>query len=77
MYDTREQPPYVEQSPTARSGAYAALKLDVEESFLAGASPTSERTVLRLSNVYGPGQRLGTGQGVVGHWLQALLTGQT
>jgi UDP-glucose 4-epimerase len=29
--------------------------------------------VLRLSNVYGPGQRLGTGQGVVGYWFRALL----
>ena len=29
--------------------------------------------MLRLSNVYGPGQRLGTGQGVVGYWFRALL----
>jgi UDP-glucose 4-epimerase len=75
VYDTRVRPPYREDSPTARSSAYASLKLDMEESFLAGASEGSERTVLRLSNVYGPGQRLGSGQGVVGHWLQALTAG--
>lgn len=75
VYDIAQEPPFDETSPTARSSAYAALKLDIEECFLAGAGPTSERTVLRLSNVYGPGQRLGTGQGVVGHWFRSLLNG--
>jgi UDP-glucose 4-epimerase len=73
VYDTGVEPPYREDSPTARSSAYAALKLDIEEAFLDGASAGSQRTVLRLSNVYGPGQRLGSGQGVVGHWLQAMV----
>lgn len=76
VYDTSLQPPYDEQAPTARASAYARLKLDIEEAFLAGAGTASERTVLRLSNVYGPGQRLGTGQGVVGHWFRALLDGE-
>lgn len=76
VYDTSLQPPYDEQAPTAPASAYARLKLDIEEAFLAGAGSASERTVLRLSNVYGPGQRLGTGQGVVGHWFRALLDGE-
>jgi UDP-glucose 4-epimerase len=75
VYDITHEPPFSESSPTARSSAYAALKLDIEDCLLAGASPTSQRSVLRLSNVYGPGQRLGTGQGVVGHWFRALLDG--
>jgi UDP-glucose 4-epimerase len=73
VYDTQQPAPFSEQSPVARASAYARLKLDLEEAFLAGAGSTSERTVLRLSNVYGPGQRLGTGQGVVGYWIRALL----
>jgi UDP-glucose 4-epimerase len=75
VYDNAHEPPYAESSPTARSSAYATLKLDIEDCFLAGAGDTSQRSVLRLSNVYGPGQRLGTGQGVVGHWFHALLEG--
>ncbi len=73
VYDTGHPAPFDERSPTARVSAYARLKLDLEEAFLAGADDTSERSVLRLSNVYGPGQRLGTGQGVVGYWFRALL----
>lgn len=73
VYDTQYAPPFDERSPTAPASAYARLKLDIEEAFLAGASERSERSVLRLSNVYGPGQRLGTGQGVVGYWFRALL----
>lgn len=73
VYDTQYPPPFDERSPTAPASAYARLKLDIEEAFLAGASERSERSVLRLSNVYGPGQRLGTGQGVVGYWFRALL----
>jgi UDP-glucose 4-epimerase len=73
VYDTRETPPDDEASPTARSSAYAGLKLDVEEALFATAGSTTQPSVLRLSNVYGPGQRLGTGQGVVGHWFRAML----
>lgn len=73
VYDTQQPAPYDERSPTARASAYARLKLDLEDAFLSGADATSERSVLRLSNVYGPGQRLGTGQGVVGYWFRALL----
>lgn len=76
VYDTSRPAPYDELAPTAPASAYARLKLDIEEAFLAGAGQISQRTVLRLSNVYGPGQRLGTGQGVVGHWFRALLDGE-
>lgn len=77
VYDTAATPPHAEGSPLDRSGAYARLKLAVEDAFLSRRSSTSERTVLRLSNVYGPGQRVGTGQGVVGHWFRALTSGDT
>jgi UDP-glucose 4-epimerase len=76
VYDTRHEPPFSERTPTSPASAYARLKLDVEDAFFAGASEHSPRTVLRLSNVYGPGQRLGTGQGVVGHWFEALRAGR-
>ncbi|WP_299952273.1 NAD-dependent epimerase/dehydratase family protein [uncultured Modestobacter sp.] len=77
VYDGNQPPPYAEGSPLDQSSAYARLKLSVEDAFLSCRSPLSERTVLRLSNVYGPGQRVGTGQGVVGHWFQALAQDQT
>ncbi|WP_182173271.1 NAD-dependent epimerase/dehydratase family protein [Flaviflexus equikiangi] len=33
-------------------------------------------TILRPSNVYGPGQLAKGGQGVLGHWLQAIVDGE-
>jgi UDP-glucose 4-epimerase len=73
VYDTLHAPPYDEGSPTARASAYAGLKLDIEAALFAASGRALEPAVLRLSNVYGPGQRLGTGQGVVGYWFRALL----
>lgn len=35
-----------------------------------------ESAVLRISNVYGPGQPAAPGQGVIAHWLHALVRGE-
>lgn len=44
---------------------------------LRAADPDRARAViLRISNAYGPGQRLGKGQGVIGHWMAAAARGE-
>lgn len=72
VYEPRCEPPYDEQSPVGPSNAYGKAKLEQEEA-LTAASDRLAPVVLRLSNVYGPGQRTSAGYGVIGHWMQALL----
>ncbi|MFI1761414.1 NAD-dependent epimerase/dehydratase family protein [Streptomyces sp. NPDC020800] len=75
VYESRCEPPYDEQSPVGPSNTYGKAKLEQEEA-LAAASDWLAPVVLRLSNVYGPGQRTTAGYGVIGHWMQALLAGE-
>lgn len=75
VYDPAVPPPYAERSPVAPASTYGRAKLRMEYDLLA-RHDTCVPTVLRLSNVYGPGQRLGTGQGVVAHWLDAAAHGR-
>lgn len=72
-YDTRVPPPYRESDPVRSTTAYAELKLAQERLVAGSGLPV---TVLRLANVYGCGQRTGTGQGVVAHWLDAATRGE-
>jgi UDP-glucose 4-epimerase len=77
VYDPSTPPPYDESSPTAPLSAYGRTKLRMEEILHEAAREGTVRPViLRLSNVYGEGQPLGTGQGVIIHWLHAAATGQ-
>jgi len=75
VYDPAVPPPYAERSPVAPASTYGRAKLRMEYDLLA-RHDTCVPTVLRLSNVYGPGQRLGTGQGVLAHWLDAAAHGR-
>jgi UDP-glucose 4-epimerase len=76
VYDPSVPPPYDESSPTAPLSVYGRTKLRMEEvTSQAARAGVVEPVVLRLSNVYGEGQPLGTGQGVVMHWLQAAASG--
>jgi UDP-glucose 4-epimerase len=75
VYDARCVPPYDEQSPVCPSSVYGKAKLEQEQA-LASASDWLAPVVLRLSNVYGPGQRTNAGYGVIGHWMKALLAGE-
>jgi UDP-glucose 4-epimerase len=74
VYDTRLPPPYSEHSLTRPRSAYGAAKLALELE-LNGRGAAIPGAVLRLANVYGPGQRTGTGLGVVAHWLAAAAAG--
>lgn len=67
--------PYRESTPTGPTTAYGRAKLDLERE-LAGYTGRVRPVALRMSNVYGPGQRLSPGCGVLAHWLSGLTSGQ-
>ncbi|MGX7828444.1 NAD-dependent epimerase/dehydratase family protein [Actinokineospora sp. 24-640] len=72
-YDPEGLPPYRESDPVRPTTAYARVKLAQERLITESALPA---TVLRLANLYGRGQRAGTGQGVIAHWLDAAGRGE-
>jgi UDP-glucose 4-epimerase len=75
VYDPMARPPYDETSALATSGSYALSRLQLEE-ILFDAGGAVQPAVCRISNAYGPGQRIGTGQGVIAHWLDAVVAGR-
>lgn len=70
VYSPRTAPPYREDSPLGSDVAYGRAKLGLERELLANRDKVRP-VVLRISNMYGPGQRTGTGLGVVAYWLEA------
>ncbi|MYT32509.1 MULTISPECIES: NAD-dependent epimerase/dehydratase family protein [unclassified Streptomyces] len=75
VYDPDVRPPFSEVSSTRATSSYGAAKLALEEE-LSAYSDTIPGIILRLSNVYGPGQRATAGQGVLAHWLRSLQEGR-
>jgi UDP-glucose 4-epimerase len=73
VYDTRQPPPHAESMPTRPASVYGTAKLALEAELGRRRLPA---VVLRLANVYGPGQRTGTRTGVIAHWLAAAAAGQ-
>ncbi len=61
--------PVNEESPANGSNEYGRAKVEMEKILLNSSIPSS---VLRLSNVYGFGQRTGRGQGVIAEWMNAI-----
>lgn len=74
VYDTDREPPYAETSPLKPIGRFGATKVEVER-LLSRASGV-RCVAMRISNAYGPGQRTGTGLGVIAHWLAAAAEGE-
>ncbi len=72
VYGPPAEPPYAETMEPSPVNEYGAAKLDLEHQ-LAGS--TLETVSLRVSNAYGPGQRPAPGQGVLAHWMEAVLSG--
>jgi len=64
------EPPHSETTVPRPTSAYGHAKLTLER-MLHEARPSS--VVVRVANAYGPGQPAAPGQGVVGHWLRALV----
>jgi UDP-glucose 4-epimerase len=75
VYDQEIDPPYPESAPVRASGRYGQAKLALEKE-LYRYSGRIPGVILRLANVYGPGQIPGKGQGVLGYWMRAALDGE-
>jgi UDP-glucose 4-epimerase len=75
VYDPDLPGPYGEQAPTRATNRYGAAKLELER-LLRETAGSVPGVVLRLSNVYGPGQRVDKSQGVLAHWLAAVAAGE-
>jgi UDP-glucose 4-epimerase len=74
IYDPVALPPYAESAPARPATAYGRAKLALERQALSAADSVRP-LVLRLSNVYGPGQQARDGLGVIAHWLAAARDG--
>ncbi|MFB4306671.1 NAD-dependent epimerase/dehydratase family protein [Actinomadura sp. GTD37] len=75
VYAPHAAPPYRETAPLGPASAYGRAKAELERA-LFDARDAVRPIVVRIANAYGPGQRTGTMQGVVGHWLEAAAAGQ-
>ena len=72
VYGPPAEPPFVESMDPAPVNEYGAAKLDLERQL---AHSSLETVALRVANAYGPGQRPAPGQGVLAHWMEAVLSG--
>jgi UDP-glucose 4-epimerase len=61
--------PFKENFPIEGINAYGRHKAEMEKVLV---NSVSNWTILRLSNVYGPGQQPGKGQGVIAEWKKSL-----
>ena len=73
VYDPTAEPPYHEGSPTRPTIEYGRCKLRMERELLA-RSGAVRPVILRLANIYGPGQR--ASGGVVARWLASVADGE-
>jgi UDP-glucose 4-epimerase len=62
--------PFREESPALGSNSYGRYKLDQEMLLIASGIP---HVILRAANIYGPGQQVGRGQGVIAEWVEAAV----
>jgi UDP-glucose 4-epimerase len=74
VYDPDVPGASTEDTATRATSRYGAAKLALE-ALLATYADVLPGVVLRLSNVYGPGQRVGKSQGVLAYWLRAAAWG--
>jgi len=72
VYGPPSTPPFAETFDAHPVNAYGEAKLAIEAQL--GASGI-ESVSLRIANAYGPGQRPAPGQGVLAHWMEAVLGG--
>jgi UDP-glucose 4-epimerase len=72
VYDYSDNP-LSEESPAFGSNQYGRAKLKMEDKI---QESELNYTILRVSNVYGPGQKTGKGQGVIAEWLRSSKSGE-
>ncbi len=70
VYGPPECAPFSESTPPCPVNAYGALKGELEGEL---AQQGLDAVAVRISNAYGPGQVPAPGQGVIAHWLSAVL----
>jgi UDP-glucose 4-epimerase len=73
VYDVGAPPPYSEDATTDPLSTYGRHKLQLEQALSDALPADVELAILRIGNAYGPGQPVGTGQGVIAYWLDAAL----
>lgn len=74
-YAGNPHPPFTEQSATAPLSDYGRAKLRMEEGVRALSADAGVRSlVARITNLYGPGQDLAKGQGLISVIARAYLT---
>lgn len=77
VYGLPRTVPIEEDHPTDPISSYGISKLAIEKYVAAYASMLGiDHFIVRPSNVYGPGQRLHTGQGVIGVMADRALRGE-
>ncbi len=69
IYGDKSVPPYCETDNSVPVNEYGRMKLEMERLLL--CCKNIQPVVLRLANIYGPGQRPRRGLGVIAHWLDA------
>lgn len=72
VYGPPAAPPYAESMEASPVNAYGAAKLAIERQLRESGL---ESVSLRIANAFGPGQRPAPGQGVLAHWMEAVLSG--
>lgn len=65
--------PFREDSEAAGVNDYGKLKVAMEKELLLRNIP---HLILRVANVYGPGQQSGRGQGVIAEWKHSIVKNQ-
>jgi UDP-glucose 4-epimerase len=77
VYGVPRTVPIDEEHPTDPISSYGITKLAIEKYVSTYASMLGiDYSIIRPSNVYGPGQRLHTGQGVIGVMADRALRGE-
>lgn len=76
-YAGSQHPPFTEETPTAPLSAYGETKLAMEQSLRTAAGRFGFRGfIARITNLYGPGQDLGKGQGLISVIVESYVTGR-
>jgi UDP-glucose 4-epimerase len=70
LYGGAASPPFTEHTPIAATSPYGRLKIELEKVIADFSATTGTASVIgRITNLYGPGQRLDKAQGLISHLL--------
>ncbi|GAA2003944.1 NAD-dependent epimerase/dehydratase family protein [Microbacterium ulmi] len=76
-YAGSSHPPFTESTPPRPLSAYGEVKLRMEGSLREAVASAGWRGLIaRVTNIYGPGQNLGKGQGLISVIIESYVTGK-